>query len=494
MRRVGGTELPDDGRSSVESTLSGRIGLALDAFGSVSPVIDFEMLRALKLFSIFNPDVSQYIANTVNLGNTGHQITVDAASPERAEQALKRINESAARIYANGAGVDGLINAYIRQVAWSGALSSEDVVNFAQRRVERVVLVPVEEIRFRFLEGQYIPHQQPHGGAGLLMRSPLGMIPLNPETYHYYALNTLENSPYAVPPGTAAVNAITGPQTDMLDNIKYIAKKLGILGLVSVACTPPPRKPNETEDEWKTRSQVYLSRVRKVFDSNFVKGLLVHFRDQQITHSNVASDARGAYDVWRINEEQVMSGLGMPPAFFGRTDSTTETYAGVVYNLLTSSVANIQRLPKRRCESTYRLDLRMAGIEVDGLSLSFNRANSLKPLEEAQADQIRQTMAIEKAKEGLISPDQAAQELGYDSAFDPELLSTHPEAARALRAQVGAGRAHNRATATFHFDRSAQRYRFVSSRVELAGESVEVDTFIPVHKFAQVTSQKKKAA
>lgn len=122
-------DLPDDGRSSIESTLSGRIGLALDAFGSVSPVIDFQMLACLKYLSIFNPDVSQYIANTVNLGNTGHQITVDAPTPELAEQALIRINESAARLYLNGAGVDGLVNAYIRQIAWSGALSSEDVVD-----------------------------------------------------------------------------------------------------------------------------------------------------------------------------------------------------------------------------------------------------------------------------------------------------------------------------------------------------------------------------
>lgn len=487
MRRFGGTELPDDGRSSVESTLSGSVGAALATFGSVSPVVDFDVLALLKRYAIFNPDFSQYVSNIINLGNTGHQITVDAATPERAEAAVRRINESASRLYANGAGVDGLINDYFWQVAVLGAVSSEDVVNFAARRVEQVALVPVEEIRFRFLAGRYVPHQQPKTGL-YLSRAQHGLIPLNPETYRYYALQRVENSPYAKPPGTAAVQAIAGPQTDMLENIKYIAKKLGLLGLVSVACTPPPRKPNETEDEYSARTKSYLARVRKVFDSNFMRGLLIHFRDQKLAHTNVASDARGSYDIWRIGEEQVMSGLAMQPAFFGRTDSTTETYAGVVYHLLSSLVGNVQRLPKRRQEQTNRLDLRLAGIEVDGASFGFNRQYALKPLEEAEAEKVRVEIAIQKAEAGIISPDEAAQELGYESAFDPELLSSHPEAAKALqRARlVGAGRASQGFSASFRFDRDAQRYRFSPARIELASAPAGAGT--------NVVELKKKAA
>ena len=179
LRRGEAIPLPEDGRSSVESTLGGRIGLALDGFGTVSPIIDFRMLELLKRLWLFSPDFSQYVANIVNLGNTGHQITVDAATPERAEAALARVNESAARLYANGAGVDGLINAYLAQIAWSGALSSEDVVNLAARRVEQVVLVPVEEIRFRYdqAEGRYVPFQHPKTFAGLRAGGPLGRSP-----------------------------------------------------------------------------------------------------------------------------------------------------------------------------------------------------------------------------------------------------------------------------------------------------------------------------
>ena len=465
FRYVGGYDLPNAGRSSVEP-LGDRISAMLDGFGTVQPVIDFQMLALLRQLRIFNPDFSQFVSNIVNLGNTGHQIVVDAASSQRAEAATLRLNEAASRIYERGAGVDGLFNNYFDQIAWSGALSSEDVVDFAARRVDAVVMVPVEQIRFRLVEGRYRPYQQ----ATLLTgapRSPLGLIELNEHTYRYLALSTIENSPYAKPPGTAAVDAITGPQTDMRDNIKYIAQKLGILGLVSAAVTPPPRKPNEQEGEYQSRAGKYLAGIRKSLEGSFNKGLLVHYRDQKLEHSNVASDARGAKDVWQINEEQVMSALAQPPAFFGRTDSTTETYANVVYNLMLAQAANVQRLVKRRQESTCRLDLRLGGVEVDAVSVQFNRAYARDPLAEAQAEQARVDTAIKKAESGIISPDEAAQELGYESAFDPELLSSSPEAAGQLqRLSVGAGR--ERVTATLRFDRGAQRYRFVPQRIELS--------------------------
>ena len=103
LRSSEGVDLPDlpsSGRSSVEP-LSNRIIGSLETFGSVSPLIDFRMLACLKQLWLFNPDLSQYVTNIVNLGNTGHQITVDAMNDQRAEAALSRINEAASRIYIN---------------------------------------------------------------------------------------------------------------------------------------------------------------------------------------------------------------------------------------------------------------------------------------------------------------------------------------------------------------------------------------------------------
>ncbi|MEO8649817.1 MAG: hypothetical protein ABI539_11685, partial [Acidobacteriota bacterium] len=220
FKGVGGIDLPDSGRSS-EETLSGAMSAYFGSFGSVSPIIDFDMLKTLKCFWLYNPDFSQYIANVVNLGNPGHEVSVEAASDATVEKAVTRLNEAASRIYRHGVGVDGLLNQYLTSVAWSGAVSSEDVVDLTAGRVEKVVLVPVEQIRF--LYDQETDTYNAYQRASVLRRTDrtaFGLIKLNPETYKYYALSTVENSPYAKPPGTAAVEAILEGQKPLMENIR----------------------------------------------------------------------------------------------------------------------------------------------------------------------------------------------------------------------------------------------------------------------------------
>lgn len=476
MRRYNGLELPDDGRSSQEDvpTLGIRLGRALSQFGGLQPEISFQYLELLKQLWIWNPLMSQFVENITNLGNTGHSIIVNAASATAAETALARINETATRLWPHGAGVDGLINTYFSDIAWSGALSSEDVVNFRAGRVEKVVIVPVEQIRFDWDGQDYLPYQLPKHFVAL-NRGTVGMIPLNTETYHYYALSTIGNSPYAKPPATAAIEDLSGTYTDGKANLKAILKKYGLLGFAAMQVTAPPRKPSETEDEYQRRAKSYLAKMRDAVSGIWQQGLLLMFKDQKLEFQSLAENSRGANEVWTLIENQIFNGFGQQPAFFGRVNSTTETFADVTYSMLDGQVSNFRRLPKRRMERTFSLDLMLGGVPFDGISVKFNKTPSRNVLQEAQAEQVKTQTAIEKAKAGLISPDDAAQELGYDSAFDSELLSSLPQVAEQLRS-LSLSRAEGRRSfsATFQFDRSAQRYRFTASVIELASVSVEL--------------------
>lgn len=487
MRSTNGIELPDAGRSSDES-LNGQMSAALSNYSTVSPIVSFEMLATLKHLWIFNPDVSQYVANIQNLANTGHTIQVDAANDAKAEAALNRLNETASRLYRNGAGVDGLMNAYLAQIAWSGALSSEDVVNFAGRRVEQTVLVPVEQIRFRWMKelGMYQAFQKPNNFFGSIQRDAFGLIPLNAETYRYYALQTIENSPYAKPPASAAIETILESQKPLMENIRYMAQKFGLLGLVTASVAPPPRKPNETESEWQARAKQYLSLVTKALEGNFSKGLLVTFRDQKVEHTNISAGATDVYDVHRMSEEQVMSALAMQPAFFGRTDSTTETFADVVYSLLLAQVHNIQRLVKRRQEQTYRLDLRLGGLEVDGISIRFNNTFSRNILDEMNAAKFKWQTVLSQVQNGYLSPDEGAQELGGDVWFDEELIGGAGANVAQLLAKM---KNAQKETFSFRFKKDAQRYEFVRPQITLLTSGEEEETaegnVIPLKKKAQ---------
>lgn len=467
LRAVNGVDLPDAGRSSKETLGDNLLGSL--AGGTVSPVVDFEMLKTLKTLWVTNPDMSQYVSNIVNIGNSGHALQIGARSSATIEAALKRLNEAAPRLYPNGAGVDGLINAYLAQIAWSGAVSSEDVVNLNARRVERVALVPVETIRFRFEDGDYVAYQRSNNFARAAERDKnnlLGLTPLNPNTYRYLALSTVENSPYAKPPASAAVESILDMQKPIFENVKYIAKKLGILGLITALVTPPTKLANESDAEYQKRSASFLQRVRDSLSGSFMNGLLVAFRNYKFEHTNVNASASGTYDINRMSEEQIMSALAQPPAFFGRTDSTTETYANVVYNLLLAQVSNMLRLAKRRQELTYTLDLRLGGIDFDWVSLKFNKAHSRDPLKDAQAAEVEQRIVFNLAEKGIISPDDAARMLGFDKAFDPSLLGDEFSLALLDRTARWSVREHK--IIDLSFNRQTGRYECAPERLTLA--------------------------
>lgn len=480
---VGGSSLPETGRSSDETQNGSGVGF-LSGFGSVSPVVDFQMLATLKHFWLFNPDVSQYVANIVNLGNPGHTLSVEAANDSAAEQAVNRLNESASRIYRHGCGVDGLLNQYFTSVAWSGAISSEDVVDIRGRRVDRVVLVPVEQIRFVYNKetDEYEPYQRSSNLVKTNVAGKLGMVPLNRETYKYLALSTVENSPYAKPPATAAVEAIMAGQKPLMENIQWMAQKFGLLGMVSLSVMPPKINPQESDQEYQSRVQRHITAVASAMDGNFSKGLVVHPRDQKIEHTAVAGNATGVYDINRISEEQVFSGLGAMPGFHGRTDSTTETFATVVFDLLMAQVGNIQRIVKRRQEQTCRLDLRLAGIDVDSVSLNFVKAYTRDPKADAETAEIRFRDALARVRAGLVEPDAAAQELGYDFWADPELLFAQSGIAPKAETQGRELARHRGKTIRLTFDKGSQRYRHQPDTVEIWSgvESTADSNVVPI--------------
>jgi len=470
-----GVDLPASGRSS-EETLAGSMGLFLNGLGSVSPVVDFEMLRTLKCLWLYNPDMSKYVANIVNLGNPGHSLQVDAANDSKAEAAVNRLNEAAVRLFPQSCGVDGLLDQYLTSIAWSGAISSEDVVNVAARRVEKVVLVPVEQIRFKYNKDLDVYEAfQRSTSLSSMTSSNLGLIKLNPETYKYFALSTVENSPYAKPPATAAVEAILEGQKPIMDNIRWVAKKYGILGLVAMGIAPIRQKGGETDADYAKRFEEYIKKYADSLSGNFNKGLVVYPKPNTIETTSVAAGAQGLKEVDEISDRKVLTGMGTEPAFHGRSDSTTETFADVVYYLLTAQTGKMQRVAKRRQEATYMLDLRLGGIDVDGVTLTFNKAHSRNALEEAQTESMIFDTVLKKIRSGAISPVDGANELGLDGWFDEEqLLKYGSEVINVIRGGQQDGSQLSAKTIRLKFDKFSQKYRYMPEQIVISNLGSEI--------------------
>jgi hypothetical protein len=368
------------------------------------------------------------------------------------QAAERRLNVKARTLAQHTAGIDGLINKYLEQVALTGAISSEDVVRLEpDPGVEQVVIVPAAQIIFKRQGGEYAPYQLADGDE----------VRLNPVTYRYLAYLTIENSPYAKPPMVAALEPVLD-QHRMKKNMQYILKKYGLFGLISAAVTPPRQEAGETLEEYRQRVQTYLKDVLKAFKENFNEGLAVYTDDIKVERTNLTTDARGVQEIFRMNEEQVFSGMGTDPAMHGRTYSTTETYARVVYDLLVRHAESFQRPVKRRIERTYRLDLALAGIPIEDIVVHFHRARSRDPLTEAKARQLDWRVIREQVAAGLLDPDTAARELGVDSWHDPSSITNDETNLRQESPSVVTATRHR-----FRFDGAAQRYQYTRPRVDL---------------------------
>lgn len=99
--------------------------------------------------------------------------------------------------------------------------------------------------------------------------------------------------------------------------------------------------------------------------------------------------------------------------------STTETYAGVAYEIVIRNTHKYQRAAKRMIEAGYWLMASLWGESPDSISLHFKKNKDLARLEEAQAIQIEIMNAEAKWTMGIIDQSDVAQELGYNDPKKP---------------------------------------------------------------------------
>ncbi|MBI4621051.1 MAG: hypothetical protein HY739_12970 [Desulfobacterales bacterium] len=443
----------DPGRRSIpeDDGLRGSIGRLSMFYDITTPGFPLEYLQVLEVLAIWNPDVSQALSILVNMGNAGHEVEIQAKNPDAA---LDRLNWLAGNVYKTGGGMDGLINHFFRQIPLMGALSGEWVIaDRIEEGVRDVVIPPVRTIRFKYGNGEYRPYQ--YTGRGI----DNTFVELNPLTFSYSPIMTMDGSPYAIPPFYAALKNIE-VQLDAVSNIGYIIKKTGLLGFLDVNMEIPQQKAGESDESFKQRLQKRLKDYAAAYASNFSKGVAVHYKDQEIKHNSVGATASaGAKSIFNLNEEQICSALDIPPSMMGRSYSTTETYAEVDFKKLMTRITNIRRITKRFIEKGYELDLLLRGMEAD-VTVHFNEGTGFKELERAQADGEVIDNVIKKRDAGFIDDDQAARELGYDEATGDKPGNV-PD--WMLQDQGGKG-----SKTRFKFDRESGKYRHRPDRLYLS--------------------------
>lgn len=379
----------------------------------------WQTLDYVELLATYNPDYSQAVENIKMLANSGHELMVDAGSDLQKNRIKDLLEEMARTTQEQHGGIDGIIDKLLDQAATFGAMAGEWVLNDEATDVIDFADINPKRIRFFWDEHEqaWLPFQkvtqvqiEQAKKEGQEIRN--GCVKLNPITFRYYAFDAAPESPYGTPPFLAALANIA-IQRDLQHNMAQIVKKIGLLGMVDLAIERLDPLPNETESEYQTRAGQYLDDYVDVAEEMVRDGGLVHFDDVTATMQQLGGNAAGATNIHKANEEMIFSGLKSMPSVQGRSYSTTETYAGVAYDIILRNTDRYQRGVKRMIESGYWLKCSLNGLIPKKITLTFNENRSINRAQEASAEKQEIYNAFLKWILGIIDQNDMAQELGY---------------------------------------------------------------------------------
>lgn len=429
-------------KRSRSSYLDGEPGSAPSAYGSVRGLfqsyrplgymLPWETLDYVELLATYNPDYSQAVENIKMMANSGHELFVDNGSRLATARLRGRIEEKARLIQEHHGGIDGIIDKLMDQAAVYGAMAGEwvlsddldDVVDFVDINPKKIRYFWEEEVG-RFCPYQKVTGQQAQEAKARGQKTINNHIKLNELTFRYFAFDAAPESPYGTPPFLAALANIA-IQRDIIGNMAQIVKKIGLLGIIDLTVEKLTPLPGESDAEYQARAQTYLGNYAEAAEEMAREGGLIHFDDVTVKTDQLGGNAAGATNIHKANEEMVFSGLKSMPSVQGRSYSTTETYAGVAYDIIIRNTRKYQRAAKRMVESGYWMMATMWGEQPKEIKIRFNENRSINRMQDASAEKVEIQNALMLWIMGIFDQADVAQTLGHS---DVKLeLDSPPEA------------------------------------------------------------------
>lgn len=428
---------PGNGTAFPEYTFGAQIAGLFQSYAPLAYMLPWQVLDYIELLSTYNPDFSQAVDNVRTLANSGHNLFVQSrTNSQRANDELHEfLMDKSRTINERSGGVDGLIDQLLDQAAVYGAMCGEWVTDDDITDVVSFTLVNPKHIRFFWDSeiGDWAPYQlvnviQQEEAKLRGQQVKLGCVELNMLTFHYYNFDSAPGSPYGTPPFLASLPNIA-IQRDMISNMAQIVKKVGLLGIIDLVIERLPPKPGETDPAYQQRAGAYLDNYVEVVQNMVRDGGVVHFDDVTASTYNITGNAAGATNIFKQNEELIFSGLKSMPSVQGRSYSTTETYAGVAYDIIIRNTYKYQRAVRRMIEAGYWLIATLGNYDPKVIKVEFLPNKSLHRLQDAQAQRLEIFNALVLWVCGFIDQGGAAQILGYQS---PVTEYTNPPASPLL--------------------------------------------------------------
>lgn len=362
------------------------------------------------------------IQDLVQLTNTGHQIYFDQGTkPELVQEMRQNLLDSSKEWLDGGAGINSIVNKMTSQIFVGGAISTEWVPKNDLSGIEQIVFINPEDIRFVYEKDlrRFTPYQYLRNFAWPMTSFREDKIRLNPLTYSYFGLGGDTADPHGIPPFVAALEDL-GIQRDMIKNIQFIIKQVGLMGFIELLMAKPDMGRNESESTYTTRLTRLLEQAKINLASGTKDGVLVGFKDDhEYEFHSTTSNISGLKDVFDINQKLVAAGLKYSDSFMGG-GTGSETNITVIFTKMLSQLKNTQELVKANLEFGYSLHLRLNGFNFKDLSVEFNPSTISDDLKIQQALEYKIRNFRVLYSDGIINLQGYAEAMGYEKPDQKE--------------------------------------------------------------------------
>jgi len=385
-----------------------------DRRGMYSPPIGRDILadRGRFLATYFRllarvvPTVSDAIWVWQTLCSTQRTIKYEGGTESQHRDAAEIIRQLDARLspfkYTQNAGLDLLIDLYFRSLFTIGRFAGAIAVS--SDRIERFILVDPTLVDF----------------DQSLQASVRGaLFPVNEHTLYYTGLSQDVTNPY----GTAMLEAATTLieiADEMLTDMRYASSNAGIPRL-HIKIDQPKIMQGEDQGLYATRCNSYFDQCLQEFSEIGPYDNFYSWSDVSI--SVVGGNQGPSGFVWKTNrqvvDEEIIGSFHLYPWAVAKSFSTTKNWVASQFDLLMNQADSVQKNASRFCEWLHNTELALAGLSNVHVSHTFARPRDPIARSMREAERVHVDTVIRKWKEGFITRDAAARELGYDKAASP---------------------------------------------------------------------------
>lgn len=371
----------------------------------------------LRLLAVEIPIVGACINNWGNLCQTESMYEVDGSDSEK-EKVFAIIKELDSTLFShqavNEGGIDLLIEYYFNEIFTVGRIGFDVLPNLTGDGIEQLRFYDTyneifwvkkgnEKVPFLLVEGSSDKFKEPderffYGAVNRSIKNPAGLS---------YLMN---------------INWVSRIAEQMILDMGVSTHNIGNPRM-HMKITPPEIIPGESNKD-------YVVRADKYFDDTVDEFRKVDVDANMFTWSNIEIEVVGAHQtrdpfVWHQNYntviEEVISGFNLYPWVLGKSASTTKNWVNSQVATLYSQIDKYQMPVSRMIESLINLQLKLKGIN-SSVKHSFGPNENPFIKDKRTAEKTNFETVNAKVTTGYISKNQGAQELGYEEAFNQDVV------------------------------------------------------------------------